>query len=229
MQSPKLLSVAFPSLRCLRPPLPSTGPNFGPVTKVPEASKKFILERYGTYWSDSEGSVKTRPLPATIDDLAKMFHECKFFGYMTPEICALLLDISEFGLAEHRPTNTIIGLPVGPRFYMKFLEQIWFILFVPRYRYGISGYSPDIPYTDDWFEEAGIARDKALAEDYDPKLCKEVSRIGTAGVEFHKEVAGWQGSTLQSDLEFSQLAKAIMGLPAKHPARVEMIRGIFSR
>lgn len=92
-----------------------------------------------------------------------------------------------------------------------------------------SAAAQKIPHARDSFEATGIARDKALAEDYDPKLCKEVSRIGTAGVEFHKEVAGWQGSTLQSDLEFSQLAKAIMGLPAKHPARVEMIRGIFSR
>ncbi|EDR02030.1 uncharacterized protein LACBIDRAFT_332807 [Laccaria bicolor S238N-H82] len=141
-------------------------------TKVPEASKKFLLAgwTYYSYESDSEGSGS---LPATIGDLAKMLDGSKFFGYMTHSISTLLSDISEFGLAEHCSTKSI-GLPVGPRFYMKFLDQIGFVLFVPGYRDGIIGYSPDIPYTDDWNEDAGIARDKALAEDYDAKLCKEV-------------------------------------------------------
>jgi hypothetical protein len=110
---------------------------------------------------------------------------------------------------------------------MKYLEQIWFILFVPGSRDGISGYSPDIPYSDDWFEDTGIARDKALAEDYDAKLCKEVSRIGTLGVVAGKKVAGWKANTLESDMEFAQMAEAIMGLPTNHPARVQMIQGVF--
>ncbi|KIK06042.1 hypothetical protein K443DRAFT_674606 [Laccaria amethystina LaAM-08-1] len=202
--------------------------------KVPEASKQLLLKGWGTYYSesdtesdsDSKGSFKKRPLPATIGDLAKMFHESKFFGYMRADLCTLLLDISEFGLAKPLPTATF-GLPVGPRFYMKYLEQIWFILFVPGSRDGISGYSPDIPYSDDWFEDTGIARDKALAEDYDAKLCKEVSRIGTLGVVAGKKVAGWVASTLESDLELAQMAEAIMGLPANHPARVQMIQGVF--
>jgi hypothetical protein len=39
-----------------------------------------------------------RPLPATIGDLAKMFVESKLFGYMRPQLCTFLMDISEFGL-----------------------------------------------------------------------------------------------------------------------------------
>ena len=222
-------------------------------TKVPEASKKFLLENYGTYYdyegdteadsdseedteadshsvgdtesnADSDGSMKTCPLPATIDDLAKMIHTNKFFGYVTPEVCKLLLDISEFGLAKPRPTKTI-GRPVGPRFYMKSHSQIWFVLFVPGCRDGITGHSSKIPDTEDSYEDAGIARDKALAEDYDAKLCKEVRRIGTAGVVTSKKVAGWQSSTLKGTLQFAQLTEAIMELPMDHPAYVNMIQG----
>ena len=202
-------------------------------TKVPEASKKLLLEGWGNDYSeidaesdesDFEGSIKKLPLPATIDDLAKMFHESKFFGYMTSELCTILLDISEFGLAKPYPTEAF-GLPVGPRFYMKYLSQIWFVLFVPGSRRGITGYSQEIPDTEDSYEDAGIARDKALAEDYDAKLCEEVSRFGTAGIFAFKKVAGWQGSTLKSSLQFAQMAEAIMELPDDHPAYVGMMRG----
>ncbi|EDR13860.1 uncharacterized protein LACBIDRAFT_321480 [Laccaria bicolor S238N-H82] len=124
-------------------------------TKVPEASKKFLLEGWGTDYSGTETDtesdsdserIKRRPLPGTISDLAKMFDESKFFGYMTPELCTLLLDISEFGLVKPRLTETV-GLPVGPHFYMKYLSEIWFVLFVPGQRDGITGYSPEIPDT----------------------------------------------------------------------------------
>ena len=206
-------------------------------TKVPEASKKFLLYGWGEYWepdaesddSDSEGdsggTLKTRPLPATIDDLAKMFDGSKFFGYMTSELCTLLLDISEFGLAKPRFTATI-GLPVGPRFYMKYVHEVWFVLFVPGSRDAITGYSPKIPHAEDSYEDTGIARDKALAEDYDVKLCEEASRIGTLGAVASNEVAGWESSTLKRNLELAQMMKAFMGL--SHPARVGMMQGFES-
>ena len=190
--------------------------------KVPEASKEFLLKGYGINFemeTDTQSDLSSEeshprrfkgcPLPETIGELAKMFDERKFFGYMTPELCTPLLDISEFGLVKPRPTETV-GLPVGPRFYMKYLYEIWFILFVPGCRDGIVGYSPEIPGTDDLYEEEdsceeeysykeeGIAREKALAEDYDAKLCEEVSRMGTAGVgEAWQKVAGWEVSTLK--------------------------------
>ena len=215
-------------------------------SKVPEASKKFFLEQWGTYYdshteaytesdtepdnesdtgsdSDFEGSMtpKTRPLPATIDDLAKMFDDSKFFGYMSSEICTFLLDISEFGLAKPRITKSF-GLPVGPRFYMKYVYQVWFVLFTPGSRHAITGWSPKIPHAEDSFEATGIARDKALAEDYDAKLCEEVRRLGTAGAAATKKVAGWKASTLKSSLELAQLTEKVMELPAGHGAHVGM-------
>lgn len=69
--------------------------------------------------------------------------ESKFFGYMDPERSTLPLHISEFGLT---PSNAIressAGFPVGPHFYMKYLDQIWFVLLVPGERDGIIGFSP---------------------------------------------------------------------------------------
>ena len=221
-------------------------------SKVPEASKKFFLEQWGTYYdsdteaytesdtepdnesdtgsvSDFEGSMtpKTRPLPATIDDLAKMFDDSKFFGYMSSEICTLLLDISEFGLAKPRITKSF-GLPVGPRFYMKYVYQVWFVLFTPGSRHAITGWSPKIPHAEDSFEATRIARDKALAEDYDAKLREEVSRLGTLGAVVHNKVAGWEASTLKSNIESAQMIEAIMGLPKNHPAHVAMVQNFRS-
>ena len=207
-------------------------------SKVPEASKKFLLDGWSEYWEpDPEsddpdyegdgGTLKTRPLPATIGDLAKMFDESKFFGYMKAELCTLLLDISEFGLAEPRLTATI-GLPVGPRFYMKYLSQVWFVLFTPGSRDAITGCSPKIPHAEDSFEATGIAREKALAEDYDAKLCEEVSRLGTLGAVVRNKVAGWEASTLKSNIESAQMIEAIMGLPKNHPAHVAMVQNFRS-
>ena len=201
-------------------------------SKVPEASKKFLLDGWSEYWEpDPEsddpdyegdgGTLKIRPLPATIGDLAKMFDESKFFGYMKAELCTLLLDISESGLAETRLTATN-GLPVGPRFYMKYLYQVWFVLFTPGSRDAITGCSPKMPHAEDSFEATGIAREKALAEDYDAKLCEEVRRLGTAGAAATKKVAGWKASTLKSSLELAQLTEKVMELPAGHWAHVGM-------
>ncbi|KIM38254.1 hypothetical protein M413DRAFT_37403, partial [Hebeloma cylindrosporum] len=111
-------------------------------TKFPEASKKFFLKG----WCTSFYTGKIRPFPATIGEFAKMLNESKFFGYMEPQRCTLLLDISEFGLAK--PTGVrdhASGLTVGPHFYMKYLENVWFVLFTPGTRDGIVGFSPDIP------------------------------------------------------------------------------------
>ncbi len=60
-------------------------------TRIPEASKEFFFNSWGYDWKKG----KKRHLPATVGDLAKMFDETKFFGYMGPELCTLLMDISE--------------------------------------------------------------------------------------------------------------------------------------
>ena len=92
--------------------------------RVPEASKKALLDHYGY---DREPRT-TKPLPETVADLAKMFDERKFFGYFVTDILTILLDISEFGLQAATPTGQSI-VQVGPRFYMTYLEEVWFFLF----------------------------------------------------------------------------------------------------
>ena len=197
-------------------------------SKVPEASKKFLLKGWGTDWATE----KKRPLPATIGELAKMLDESKFFGYIEPERCTLVLDISEFGLTQ---PDTISGpgqgFPVGPHFYMRYLDQVWFVLFVPGKRDAILGFSPNIPYSDgdgeyDEYEE--IARDKQMVEEYEPKLCEEISRWGTLGVVSRKQVAGWESVAMKSSLETAQMYEAVMTLPRDHPAHRAMIDGFMA-
>ena len=55
-------------------------------SKIPENSKQYFVDYYETSF------------PETIGGLATTFHETKFFSYLRPELCQLLLDISEFGL-----------------------------------------------------------------------------------------------------------------------------------
>jgi len=192
-------------------------------TKVPEASKRFLLDQWGNDYSDPY-TTKKRPLPATIDDLAKMFHDTKFFGYIysLPKLCTLLLDISEFGLAE-ATTAEANGLQVGPRFYMKWHRQVWFVLFTPGQRDGIIGHSPNAHVT---MSDEGVARDKALAEDFDSRLCEDLRRWGLLSVVWNK-VAGWEGIMLKSILKEGQMFEAAMELPTGHPAREAMIQKVM--
>ncbi|KIL64211.1 hypothetical protein M378DRAFT_60717, partial [Amanita muscaria Koide BX008] len=107
-------------------------------TRVPEATKKYLIEQYGYDFEKGEN----KPLPATIGDLAKLFDECKFFGYLTSGLLTALMDISEFGLKSTPQTGPFAQ--AGPRFYMKYLEQVWFLLFAPGTRECILGYSDNI-------------------------------------------------------------------------------------
>jgi hypothetical protein len=193
-------------------------------SKVPDASKKFLLNGWGTNWSSTD-TTKKRPLPTTIEGLAKMFDKTKFFGYMRPELCTLLLDISEFGLAETHTEFNVYGLPVGPHFYMKYISEVWFVLFVPGQRDGMLGYSSKLPYLEEEDEEA--ARDKKVAEDFDPGLCEEVRRWGTVGAEAMQKVAGWEGFTIRSSLEIAQMADETRKLPIDHPAHIAMMQSVF--
>jgi hypothetical protein len=197
-------------------------------TRIPEASKKYLLGCWGG-WSEPDGQ-----FPATINDLARMFHESKFFGYMRPETCTLLLDISEFGLPADADAIVEANdpvLPVRPRFYMKYLSQVWFVLFMPGQRDGIIGWSPDVPQgttSDDEDEELEVAHDKVLAEEFDPRLSEEVRRWGTHGVLILNAVTGWESSTLKDTLERTQLSRAILwGLPSGHPVHKALVKDIM--
>ncbi|EDR01393.1 uncharacterized protein LACBIDRAFT_333302 [Laccaria bicolor S238N-H82] len=150
-----------------------------------------------------------------------MFDGYKFFGYMTPELCTLLLDISEFGLVKPHSSTETPGLPVGPRFYMKYLSEIWFVLFVPGCRDGITGYSPEIPDIEDLDEDEdsyeeqeaeGIAREKALAEDYDAKLLAKLLtktlKYLNLTAQWRKCAAPWKAESVEDELDKAKVNSA---------------------
>ena len=146
---------------------------------APEKSKQYFQDNYNFYVepepeiTDEEDTAKEdtaseevtaireeRPLPQTIGGLAACFHEKKFFGYMKPELCQFLLDVSEFGL-KHEKSNEH-GLSVGPLFYMKYGWELWFLLFTPRDNEGVSSGCTKFPqhFEDDWDDAAEAGKDK---------------------------------------------------------------------
>jgi hypothetical protein len=195
-------------------------------TLVPEASKKILLDGWGYDW---DNEVK-RPLPATVGDLVKMFDESKFFGYYTPTLLTLLMDISEFGLKTVAGQST----QVGPRFYMKYLEQVWFFLFMPGKRDCISGYSHDVieKYDDGYDDEEEnkriLAEEIKMAQKFDLKLTREVSQGAAEFVGITKKLGGWDASTINQDLAAAQYVEAIQTLPISHPAYQGMMEAVMS-
>ncbi|KAF8348818.1 hypothetical protein F5887DRAFT_947668 [Amanita rubescens] len=196
--------------------------------RVPEATKKALLKLYGYDWENRT----TKPLPETVADLAKMFDETKFFGYFRPEVLTILMDISEFGLqAAATPTS----LQAGPRFYMTYIGEVWFFLFAPGERDCIVGHSgritreieEDDDDDDDDYETKRAANETAIAKEFDVKLEREVSRGMACLVGHTNKLGGWEASTAKSDLEFSQYATAIMGLPRSHPMYRDLMQNVF--
>jgi hypothetical protein len=196
-------------------------------TNVPEASKKALTQSYAYNW---EKDVPKR-LPKTIAGLAKLFNETKFVGYFTSDILIALMDISEFGLKATNPTGQSLA-QVGPRFYMTYVDQVWFILFQPGKRDCILGSSDHITSKTkpiDFDQQA--ADEVAIAKEFDPKLVQEVSRGMGRLVKLTGKLGGWKASMVQSELETSQYADAMMQLPSSHPAHRAfmdvMFRGLF--
>jgi len=206
-------------------------------TRVPEATKKALLEFYGYDWKNKT----TKPLPETVADLAKMFDDTKFFGYFRPEVLTILMDISEFGLQAATPTGQS-NFQVGPRFYMTYLDEVWFFLFAPGERDCISGHSGRITreieeeieeedYDDEEedYDEIKMAADEtAIAKEFDVKLEQEISRGMACLVGHTNQLGGWEATTAKNDLEFSQYAAAIMKLPSSHPMYRGLMQGLFS-
>ncbi|KAM6499156.1 hypothetical protein JOM56_004664 [Amanita muscaria] len=156
-----------------------------------------------------------------------MFDEAKFFGYLTSGILTVLMDISEFGL---KPTP-LVHCQVGPRFYMKYLDQVWFFLFAPGTRECIMGNSDDIVRNakdyDDGLWEKMAADETAMAQTYDVRLEREVSLGMDKLVKFTKKLGGWTATTVQSSLENTQYVEAIMTLPYSHPAHRGLIQDVL--
>lgn len=183
-----------PSILCFIPTSRSTTPiNWA---HVPEASKN-IIDRYGYDWVKDV----TKPLPETVADLAKMFNETKFFGYFDPDILTALMDISKFGLKAAAPTSRSIT-QAGPRFYMTYVDRVWFFLFVPGKRGCIAGYSDRIIMkleTEQDFNNA-TADEEVMAKEFDVQLEQEVSRRNGKFCSPHQEIR-WMAS-IDSSIQF---------------------------
>ena len=117
-------------------------------SRVPKESKSFL--RHWTYKDDDR--------PKTVAELAKMFDDRKFFGYFDTDLCTFIMDISEFGL-QAAPDQ---AMRVGPRFYMEYCEQVWFLLFTPGSRDCIVGHSDDIIREEDEEEEEEEEEDEEV-------------------------------------------------------------------
>jgi hypothetical protein len=91
-------------------------------THIPEASKKALTESYGYDWETDDFK------PLLLVTSQKCSTSVKFFGYFDSNLLTTLMDISEFGLQAATPTGRSIT-QVGPCFYMKYLNQVWFLLF----------------------------------------------------------------------------------------------------
>ena len=190
-------------------------------TRIPEDSKKFLLEG----WGRNRAGKIDRPLPATIGDLAKMFDERKFFGYMHPKLCTLLMDIG-LGVQES-------GAP--PRFYMNYLQQVWFIIFLPGKRDGITGYSRDVTRKvneDDDFDEDEedrrlVEEETKLAQDFEVRLPRALSTGAAEVVDITSKLCGWDATMLSQSLETAQYLEAIQTLPTRHPAYRAAMQSVF--
>ena len=111
-------------------------------TKIPDASKEYFLHYFCHDWLAGI----QKPFPATLGDLAKVFDECKFFGYMGSDFINLLLGLKIVARAA-------LWLSDYPGFYMKYVSSVWFIIFTLGVRDSISGHSPILPWRDDYDDE----------------------------------------------------------------------------
>lgn len=186
-------------------------------TRVPEASKKELAR-----WNHDWEKKVTKPLPTTVGKLAKWFDESKFFGYFDAKLCTLIMDISEFGL-KATPGQAM------PRFYMKYLEKIWFLLFTPGSRECIMGYSEDIARDGEDKYERWTAEEVDIAKKFDARFERSVSDgvMTVMMVKFYRKLAGWNALTLEASLQTAQLSEAMFTLPDSHPARAAFFSSMF--
>ena len=131
-------------------------------SRVPKETKEHMA-----LWAYDWKKKATRPLPVTIKELADWFDQSKFFGYFDPKLCKVVMDISEFGLKGKG------GFHVGPRFYMKYLEQVWYLLFTPGERDCVMGYSHDIIVSDSEDDEVMKEKKVNVPEDLPDEANKE--------------------------------------------------------
>jgi len=74
-----------------------------------------------------------------------------------------------------------------------------------------------------------VAQDKAMAEDFDLRLCEELRWWGMLSVVLNQSVAGWKAAPLKAILEDAQVMEAIIELPTDHPERETLIQRALGR
>jgi hypothetical protein len=67
------------------------------------------------------------------------------------------MDISEFGLEATAPTGRSIA-QVGPRFYMTYVDEVWFFLFAPGKRDCIVGSSGRISRNEQHYDSTILTK-----------------------------------------------------------------------
>ena len=190
-------------------------------------------EEHASYWQCQE-----RALPWTFGGLVEFFHGAKFIGNFGSELVQLFVDIGYSGLEPEKSVGH--GHPIGPRFYMKYESQLWFLLFAPGEKeggfYGFSANLPDVRHgIEDWdaAEAAEAEKDREVAEIFDKKLVDDVSRLGGIQALFpvrvmevklkFERLAGWDAFTFKSCLMLSELADLTMILARDDPEVVKSI------
>ncbi|KAF8722725.1 hypothetical protein AX14_009633 [Amanita brunnescens Koide BX004] len=167
-------------------------------SRIPEATKKSLLNNWGHGWVDA--SEAQTSLPATVGDLAKMF------------------DKSNAGGAW------------AARFYMKYLEQVWVILFMPGRRNSVLGCSPDVIWDDSGeesdYERSMIAKEIELAQEFDLMLTR-VSREPIDLVCYASRFYGWNTSMLHEAFENAQYSEAILTHPISQPEHWAIVSKMF--
>ena len=97
------------------------------------------------------------------------------------------MDISELGLKDQQASGVL------PRFYMKYLQAVWFILFLPGKRNGISGYSPDID-ADEVSDDEEVCDDEKVSDD-EEEYCRRMD------AKEQQMRPSWRSNLIASSLE----------------------------
>lgn len=191
-------------------------------TQVPEDSKALLLKGWGYDW---DKGARRDALPATVGELAAWFDECKFFGYMKPAWCKLLMDI-KFGLAAQAPAGSRIDMREGPRFYMRYVEQVWVLVFTPGTRGCIIANSEYIPFGDNVDWEALVMEDTALAQRFDETLPEEYASGRASNAFITNRLGDWDASMVDDVMRQAELVERRMALPREHPVYRQMVDSV---
>ncbi|KIL54912.1 hypothetical protein M378DRAFT_173948 [Amanita muscaria Koide BX008] len=75
--------------------------------------------------------------------------------------------------------------------------------------------------------EAEAAEETVMAQVFDAKLEREISRGRGRLVKVTKNLGGWTAMTSESQLQYAQYAEAVTTLPTSHPAYRGLMEDMF--